>query len=74
MALHELEIFVFTTVSRLALGPTQPHIQWVPGVLSLGVNRPEREAAHSPPSNAEIKNAWSYTYTPQIRPHSVVLR
>jgi hypothetical protein len=24
-------------LSRLALGPTQPPIQWVPGVLSLGV-------------------------------------
>jgi len=23
------------------------------------------EADHSPPSNAEVKNAWSYTYTPQ---------
>jgi hypothetical protein len=26
----------FSTASRLALGPTQPPIQWVPGVLSLG--------------------------------------
>jgi hypothetical protein len=23
------------------------------------VKRPEREAEHSPPSNAEVKNAWS---------------
>jgi len=28
------------------------------------VKRPEREADHLPPSNAEIKDAWSYTFTP----------
>jgi hypothetical protein len=32
--------FVFTTESRPTLGPTQPPIQWVAGVLSLGVKRP----------------------------------
>jgi hypothetical protein len=41
--------------SRTTLGPTQPTIQWVLGALSLGVKRPEREADHSPPSSAEIK-------------------
>jgi hypothetical protein len=45
----------------------------VPGALSLRVKRPEREADHSPPSNAEIKNAWNYTSTPPIRLHGVVL-
>jgi len=30
-------------------------IQWVPGYLSLGVKRPGREAGHSPPSSAEVK-------------------
>jgi hypothetical protein len=54
-----------TTGSRPALGPTQPRIQWVPGALSLGVKRPEREADHSPPSSSEVKNAWNYTSTPQ---------
>jgi hypothetical protein len=57
--------FPFTTVSRTALGPTQPPIQWVPGALSLGVKRPGRRADHSPPSIAEVKNACSYTSTPQ---------
>jgi hypothetical protein len=59
-----LGIFIFTTASRTSLGPTQPPIQRVPGALFLGVNRLEREADHSPPSSAEVKNAWSYTSTP----------
>jgi hypothetical protein len=33
--------------------------------LSLGVKRPGREADHSHSSSAEVKNAWSYTSTPQ---------
>jgi hypothetical protein len=50
-----LGIFLFITASRMALRPTQPPIQWVPGALSLGVKRPGREADHSPPSSAEVK-------------------
>jgi hypothetical protein len=48
-------ISIFTTTSRTALGLTQPPIQWVPGALSQGVKRPERDADHSPPSSAESK-------------------
>jgi hypothetical protein len=33
-----LGIFISTTVSRPALEPTQPPIQWVPVALSLGGN------------------------------------
>jgi hypothetical protein len=62
---QELGIFLFTTASRTALGPTQTPIQWVPGALSLGLKRPGREADHSPPYSAEVKNAWSYTSTRQ---------
>jgi hypothetical protein len=36
-----------------------------PGVLSSGLKRPRCEADHSPPSSAEVKNAWSCTTTPQ---------
>jgi hypothetical protein len=68
-----LGIFLFTTASRTALGPTQPPIQWVLKALSLGVKRPGREADHTPPSSGEIKNAWSYTSTLPIRLHGVVL-
>jgi hypothetical protein len=42
----------------MAVGPTQTPIQWVPGALSLRIMRPGREADHSPPSSADVKNAW----------------
>jgi hypothetical protein len=60
-----LGIFLFTIAFRLVPGPTEPRIKWVPGVLYLGVKRPVREADYSPPSSAEVKNAWSYTPLPQ---------
>jgi len=37
-----------------------------------GVKRPGK-ARHSFPSSAVFKNAWSYTSTPPIRIHGVVL-
>jgi hypothetical protein len=60
-----LGIFRFTTASRTALGPTQPPTWWVPWAFCLGVKRTRREADHSLPSSAEVKNSWSYTSTPQ---------
>jgi hypothetical protein len=46
-------------------GATQPPIQWVPGVLSVGVKRPGCKADHTPPSSAEVKE-WVELYsTPQ---------
>jgi hypothetical protein len=52
---RRLGIFLFTTASRQALGPTQPPIQCISGTLSLGVKLRGREADHSPPPSAEIK-------------------
>jgi hypothetical protein len=46
---------------------------WIPGALSLWVKRPGREADHSRPSSAEVKNGWSCTSTLSIRFHGVVL-
>jgi hypothetical protein len=52
--------------------PPRPERLWGPASLlsngyrlslSLGINRPGREA----PSTAEVKNAWSYTSTPYTR-------
>jgi hypothetical protein len=47
------------------LEPTQPPIQWVPGALTPGVKRPGREADHSLPTSAEVKNTWGYAPFPQ---------
>jgi hypothetical protein len=43
------------------------------GCLSPVVKQPGREADHSPPSNADVKNSWSYTSTLPIRLHGMVL-
>jgi hypothetical protein len=65
--------FFSTTASRTAMGPTQPPVQWVRGGLYLGIKRPGREADHSPPSSAEVKQCVElYLYSP-IRLHVVVL-
>jgi hypothetical protein len=50
-----LGIFLFTTASRTALESAHPPKQWVPGALSLGVKRLDREADHSPPFGSEVK-------------------
>jgi hypothetical protein len=48
-------IFLFTTVSRTDVEPIHPPIQRVPGALSLGVKQLRREADHSPPFSAKVK-------------------
>jgi hypothetical protein len=48
--------FFFSIASRPALGSTQPVIQWVPGAISPGVKRQEREAIQTSPTSAEAKN------------------
>jgi hypothetical protein len=44
------------------MGPTQPSIEWVPEALSQGVKQLVREADHSPPTSAEVKKMWLYTF------------
>jgi len=59
-------IFMFLTASRQALGPTQPPLQCVPGVLSPRLKWPGRETDRLLPSSVEVKSAWSYTSTPTL--------
>jgi hypothetical protein len=53
----------------MALGSTQPHTQWVSGILWLfaqGVNWLQYEADHSPPPSAKVMHEWNYPSTPPI--------
>jgi hypothetical protein len=59
-----LGIFLITA-SRTDLEPTHPPIQWVQGALSLEIKLPVREADHSPPSSAEVKECVAlYLHSP----------
>jgi hypothetical protein len=51
-------------VSREALGPAQPLIQWEQGAISLGLNRQRREADHLPPSMAVVKECCCTSIPP----------
>jgi hypothetical protein len=60
-------IFPLASVSRPALGPTQPPVQWVlGGPFPGGKARPGRDADHSPPSSAEVENEYElYLLSPE---------
>jgi len=47
-------------VQELFLFVTHPHIQRVPGSVSLDVRRPGPEADHSPPSSAEATPSYVF--------------
>jgi hypothetical protein len=60
-----LGMFLFATAYRLAVRQSQPPTQLVAGALSPEINLLGREANHSTPSSAKVKNVWSYTsYSP----------
>jgi hypothetical protein len=51
-------ILPLASVARPALGPTQPPVQWVLGVLSLGLKRGQGVTltTHPPPYSAKVEN------------------
>jgi hypothetical protein len=59
-SLQGQNIFLFSTVPRPTLDPTQPPIQRVPAGLSTWVKRPKREADPSPSCGAKVKNVESH--------------
>jgi hypothetical protein len=61
--------FLYSIASRPALGPTQPHIQCIPGER---VKRQGREAEHSPASDTEVKKDGAIPQLP-LRLHGVAL-
>jgi hypothetical protein len=63
------EIILYPTAFRLILGPMQPHKQWVPGILSLGLKWLRCEADCSPPSSAKTKND---VVIPPLSPHILI--
>jgi hypothetical protein len=63
LRLGRCKIFLLSSSSRPFMGPTQPPSRWVPGAFTLGVKQPVREADHSTPASAEVKNTWIYTCT-----------
>jgi hypothetical protein len=62
--------FVFRQVQEFSsmlsrpgnLGPTKPSIKWVPMVYSPEIRWYKPEADQLPPSRADFKNAWRFTF------------
>jgi hypothetical protein len=55
-----VEICIFYTACRLALGLSHAPAQWVLLALSLGAKQRVHEADHSTLSSVEIMNVWSH--------------
>ena len=57
----------FPHLSRLAMGPTQPPVQWVMGLSGRGDKEwPGHDADPSPLSSSVVMKGYSYTPTPPI--------
>jgi hypothetical protein len=70
-ALSGARDFLFSKTSSPTLGPVQPPIQWVQGILFPGVQQLGLEADQSPPFSATFKNKWSCTFNSHLCLHSI---
>jgi len=60
-----IEIFSFRHRVQNGSGAHPASYPMGTGGFYPGKKRPKREADHLPPCSVEVKNAWSYTTTPQ---------
>jgi hypothetical protein len=58
------DIFLFSIACRPAVGPTQSPILWLSGTVSPQVKQQCCEAEYWHACSTEVKNSWSYTFTP----------
>jgi hypothetical protein len=58
--------YYFVRGVQTGSGAHPASIQWVPGALSLELKRPEREADHSRPFDAEVKNSAAIPSLPRM--------
>jgi hypothetical protein len=63
---RQSKIFLFPTISRPAVRPTQPPIHMGTADDFPGEKQSGREADHSPPSSAEVKNGGAIPPVPHM--------
>jgi hypothetical protein len=63
---RQCKMFLISKVPRPTLGPTKPHMQWVPWAVAPGIKRPGRGSDHTPPSSAEVKNGGTIQPLPHM--------
>ena len=59
-------LFRFLKAFRPFVGATCPSVEWAIWSMSAGIKRPDREANHPPPSNAELNSECSHNFTPHM--------
>jgi len=60
-----IRTFAHLLKPHAVLGPTQHPLQWVAAALVPGGKRPRHGTCSSPPSAAEVGNAWDCVSAPE---------